>query len=166
MNKIKQEKGVTMLILSIIVILLIVIATVSLNLGSYDVDATVDSKLTGELKMVQYAVLEKYTKYKTTLDEDYIIGTDYNNQIEEFVNEHYSNIELVHKVQSDDEIYEKYYLVNSNDLIKLGIQDSQYSYIVNYYTGEVMNANTYITSSSKTLYVKGLSTKDINTESF
>ena len=64
MNRIKQEKGITLVILTVIIIALMILAGVAISMGNVNINSTVDSKLEGELKMVQYAVLQQYTKYK------------------------------------------------------------------------------------------------------
>lgn len=157
MNRIKQEKGVTLVILTVIIIALMILVGVSINLGTYDVNSTLDSKLEGELKMVQYAVFQQYAKYKTTLNENYIVGSDYSKEIKKFMSDNYPEESLVHNIVSDeDSKYKKYYLLTPDDLIEIGVQDSEYSYIVNYYTGEVMNADKFETSNGTKLYVKGL----------
>lgn len=167
MNKIKQEKGITMVMLVIIVIALMIIAGVAINMGEIDMNATLDSKLEGELKMVQYAVFQQYAKYKTTLNEEDIIYTrDYNSGIIGFLNKYYNGQQPVHTPDlENDEVYKKYYLITPDDLIAIGIQDSEYSYIINYYTGEVFNASKSKTSEGNYLYVKGLNSTE-NSESF
>lgn len=168
MNKMKQDKGVTLIILVIIVLALMILAGVAINSGTYDVDSTLDSKLEGELRMIQYAVFQQYAKYKTTLDENSIIKgskTYSNNEIKDFMQSNYNTIPL-YTVKENDESYKKYYLLDKDDLVNIGIQDSQYSYIINYYTGEVMNADIFTTTSGKEkLYIKG-STKIEEQESF
>ena len=69
---------------------------------------------------------------------------------------HRTPIYPVYTAKEDDEIYKKYYLLTPEDLINIGIQDSKYSYIINYYTGEVMNADKFKISSGNLLYVKGV----------
>ena len=155
MEKIKQEKGITILILVIIILSLLILAAVAINAGLSDLDATKDSKLEGELNMVQYAVLQQYVKYKTTLDSSYIIGTDFNNQIQSFVSTNYNGISIAHNINNNDEKYKHYYKITPEQLVTLGVQDSNYSYIVNYYTGEVFNADIFVTSIDTPLYVKG-----------
>lgn len=159
MNKIKQEKGITLVILAVIIIALMILAGVSINMGRIDIDSTVDSKLEGELKMVQYAVFQQYAKYKTTLDKSSIIEgskTYSNAEITNFMKENYNSTNPVYAVKENDEIYKKYYLLTPEDLIEIGIQDSKYSYIVNYYTGEVMNADKFKTSSGNLLYIRSI----------
>lgn len=165
MNKIKQEKGITLVMLIIAIVILIIIAGIAINLGTTNVNISIDYKLKGELEMVKYAVLEQYAKYKTTLNENYIIGTDYNDKVKEFVSKNYKNVTLIQSINENNKKYEKYYLLNPDALKNIGIQDSTYSYIVNYYTGEVMNLNIYTTSTGTQLYIKGTNSNK-KTESF
>lgn len=166
MNRIKQEKGITLVILAVIIIALMILAGVAINMGTINVDSTIDSKLEGELRMVQYAVFQQYAKYKTTLNENCIIGSDYSKDIKKFMSDNYPEKSLVHNtVSNEDRKYKKYYLLTQDDLIKIGIQDSKYSYIVNYYTGEVMNADKFKTSTGNPLYVKGFNSTQ-SSESF
>ncbi len=158
MNKIKQEKGITLLILCITVAVLMLLAGIAIQIGDHDADASIDGKLQGELQMVQHAVLEQYVKYKTTLNKSYLVGTDYENQIQDFMKQNYSGEVLTLKTSDErKEEYKKYYYLTPEDLESIGIKESEFSYVVNYYTGEVMNASRYETSMGLKLYVKGIS---------
>ncbi len=161
MDIIKQEKGITIIALVLVIILLMILAGVAIGIGDANVDSALDAKLQGELQMVQHAVLEQYVKYKTTLNENYIIGRDYEEQIQNFMNKNYGG-EILTLKNADDrqEKYKKYYYLTRVDLEEIGIQESEYSYIVNYYTGEVMNADKFTTTSGIKLYVKGASSEN------
>lgn len=167
MNKIKQEKGVTLLFLSIAVLVLMILAGLAIGIGNYDVSSTVDSKLQGELKMVQHAVLEQYVKYKTTLNESYIVGEIYDEKIDNFMSQNYATESLTIPNASDrKELIKKYYYLTPDNLERIGIEDSQNSYIVNYYTGEVINADKYKTSNGIILYIKGITNSDQEKSSY
>lgn len=155
MERVKQEKGITLIMLTIIIIALFILVGVSMNTGLYDISSTLDSRLEGELRIVQYAVLQQYAKYKTTLDASYLIGTDFNSQIQNFRSTNYNSLSLAHNIQNNDEKYKHYFKITKEQLVSLGVQDSQYSYVVNYYTGEVFNADVFVTSIGTPLYVKG-----------
>lgn len=165
MNKLREEKGITMLALVIIVVILTILSALLINFSGINVDSSVDAKLEQELKMVQYAVLQQYMKYNTTQDPSNIVYTkDYNEDILDFVDVHYKGVTLQHTPSSSDEIYKKYYRINPKDLQKIGIQDSNFAYIINYYTGEVFNESTYKTSRNRILYINGAVSS--NQESF
>ena len=112
------------------------------------VEDAADSNKILELQEVQQAVFETYIKYKRTENEEYIIGTKCNQELlEQYENE--MNITL------KDTTYNKYYLLNSQNLTKLGLNDSVDSYIVNYETGEVFNYTTKKTVDGRVLYITG-----------
>ena len=167
MDIIKQEKGITIIALVLVVILLMILAGIAIGIGDANVDSALDAKLQGELQMVQHAVLEQYVKYKTTLNENYIIGRSYEDQIQNFMNKNYGGETLTLKDSNErQEKYKKYYYLTNGDLENIGIKESEYSYIVNYYTGEVMNADKFTTNSGTKLYIKGTSNEIQSKPSF
>ena len=74
MYKSINNKGVTIVSLTIIIIIMLILASVGVNIGIKNIKSVQDSKLTAELQMVQHAILEQYTKYKTTKDVVYLVG--------------------------------------------------------------------------------------------
>ena len=74
MYKIKTQKGITLVSLIITIIILLIISSIGINFGINGINSTKDSKLEAELNMVQHAILEQYTKYKTTKDMVYLVG--------------------------------------------------------------------------------------------
>ena len=147
----KNENGVTIISLVITIIMMLILASVTITsiVGRNSVvEDAADSNKILELQEVQQAVFETYIKYKRTENEEYIIGTKCNQELlEQYENE--MNITL------KDTTYNKYYLLNSQNLTKLGLNDSVDSYIVNYETGEVFNYTTKKTVDGRVLYITG-----------
>lgn len=147
----KNENGITIISLVITIIMMLILASVTITsiVGRNSVvEDAADSNKILELQEVQQAVFETYIKYKRTENEEYIIGTKCNQELlEQYENE----VDITLK----DTTYNKYYLLNSQDLKKLGLNDSIDSYIVNYEMGEVFNYTTKKTVDGKALYTTG-----------
>lgn len=147
----KNENGITIISLVITIIMMLILASVTITsiVGRNSVvEDAADSNKILELQEVQQAVFETYIKYKRTENEEYIIGTKCNQELlEQYENE--MNITL------KDTTYSKYYLLNSQNLTKLGLNDSVDSYIVNYEIGEVFNYTTKKTIDGRVLYITG-----------
>lgn len=147
-----NEKGITIVALIITVIVLLILAGVSINIGLNGMESVENSKLASELNMVQHAVLQQYTKYKTTKDISYIqIGEKITlEQANQYAKE--VGVELVSI--ADTYSNKEYYLLNKESLSSIGIQDSNYEYIINYISGEVMNITVKETSNNSPLYIR------------
>lgn len=150
----RKNKGVTLISLVITVIVLTIIASVGTYSGISALKNAKENKLISELQMVQHAVLENYTKYLTTKgqapEDKYIVGIKL------------TKAQVQAKVASGVELKapstitgnsQEYYLLEEKDLAKIGITQSNYPYIVNYATGEVINAEITETESGEPLYV-------------
>ena len=74
-NKIKEEKGVTLVALIITIFVIIIVAGISITEGTKDFKNTDNKKTLSELEMVQHAVIQRYTKYKLTKDMELLVGT-------------------------------------------------------------------------------------------
>ena len=70
----KNQRGVTVVSLVITVIVLMILAGIGIKVGTDQITKTKDATLTSELTMVQHAILEQYTKYKTTKNANYLLG--------------------------------------------------------------------------------------------
>ena len=166
MQKMKNSKGVTLIVLVITIIVLLIIAGISINLGIDSLDDSVDKKLKSELILVQQACIVEYTKAKQlgyleniTVKPDNFIGTeisisdlpDFENNSDEWLLE-----------EEPSEKYKEYFELDPEDLDKLGILDSEYTYIVNYYTGEVYNKTIKVSSEGENLYIKSTATHQTN----
>lgn len=155
--KAKQEKGVTLMALTIIIIVLIILTAITVNIGKGGIKESKENAMLSELGMVQNAVLQRKTKADLT-NEAYpgeiitTAGIDLDDVISDINANTASGEETVTRKDSNDDNY--YYLSNSNNgLSDLGISNSEDEYIVNYETGEVINYTTLVTGSGKPLYI-------------
>lgn len=147
----KNEKGITIVSVVVTVIILLIFASVSINFGLNGKESVEDSKLVSELEMVQHAVLEQYTKYKTTRNISYLVGE----KITKEQANKYAKEVGVRLINIPDTYSNKdYYLLNKESLSSIGIQDSNYEYIINYISGEVMNITIKKTSDNSQLYIR------------
>ena len=160
MNK-RKNKGITIIALTITIIILLIIASVSISIGINSIRDSKENLKLSELNMIQQAVLENYTKYKTTKNEMYILGekvsySDMQNLINEMNSQTSTteNIELkVTDYTSETlDISMYYYELSQEDLEKMEIDNVDETYIVNFSTGEVINKTLLITGKGKPLY--------------
>lgn len=150
----KENKGITIVALVVTIVVLLILASVTINGVIQGVDESEENKLLSELSMVQHAVTQRYTKYELTKDRDVLVGT----KIQTSTLENVPNT-INWKVTQFDEINNperEYYRVNKSDLVKLGLSGddkTDSSYVVNYSTGEVYNETSKQTKSGKVLYL-------------
>ncbi len=155
--KVKEEKGVTLMALSIIIIVLLILTSITVNIGKDGIKESKEDAMLSELGMVQNAVLQRKTKADLT-NETYpgekitTAGINLDTVIAEINANVASGEETVTRRDVEDENY--YYLSDSNNgLSDLGIDNSEDEYIVNYETGEVINYTTLVTGTGKPLYI-------------
>ena len=186
MQKMRNERGITLIALVITIIVLMILFSITKDLGLDSIDSTNDRKLKAELQIVQQACITEYTKAKML---GYIKDSSDSNVNEENNEENSENeeenensdstsnipinfvgtevkVEALPVLSSDiswvfssnppDEDYKKYFLLDEDDLELLGIDDSASTYIVNYYTGEVYNETVKVTSNGEPLYIKSV----------
>ena len=150
----KENKGITIIALVVTIVVLLILASVTINGVIQGVDESEENKLLSELSMVQHAITQRYTKYELTKDKDILVGT----RIQTSTLENVPNT-INWKVTQFDEINNperEYYRVNKSDLVKLGLSGddkTDSSYVVNYSTGEVYNETSKQTKSGKVLYL-------------
>ncbi len=151
MRVFKEEKGITIVSLVITFILLLIISAVGVNMSINGINSAKDSKLNGELQMVQHAVLEQYTKYKTTRDSVYLVGTKITKEeASNFANEMGVTLANIPDTYSNKD----YYKLDRVDLEAIGIKDSTDEYVINYVSGEVMNITVKKSNNNSPLYTK------------
>ena len=118
---VSNNKGITLIALVITIVVLLILASIGIGGAITGVDESTDQKLKSELKMVQHAVLQRYTKYSLTKDETMLVG----DKIEE------ENLDSNITWQKQG----SYYRINNEQFKELGITDIKDTYIVNYKTG-------------------------------
>lgn len=151
MQVVNKEKGVTIIALVITIVVLLILSAISINMGTHGIKSIQDSKLTEEIEMVQHAVLEQYTKYKTTKDSSYLVGNKITNEeANSFANEMGVTLVNIPNTYSNKD----YYKLDKKSLKDMGIEDSNDEYIINYISGEVMNITVKKTSNNNPLYTK------------
>lgn len=161
MQKIKNEKGITLVVLTITIIVLGILIGVSLNFGLDSVDETVDNRLEADLQVIQQATITEYTKaqqlgYTNSNDRPInFVGT--------IVDTSTLSADVSWKIISNPvQKYKAYYELTPDDLANLGILNCEDTYILNYYTGEVYNKTKQVNSKGEILYV--YSTKATHTQ--
>lgn len=154
---INHEKGITLLALVITIVVLIILASITINIGKDGIKESKENTMLSELGMVQNAILQRKTKADLT-NETYPgeTITEANINLEETIQEINDNRALgeeeISRKDSDDSHY--YFLSTENGgLEELGITNSEDAYIVNYETGEVINYTTKLTGTGKPLYI-------------
>ena len=153
----KNQEGITLIALTITIIVLLILAGITINMGTSNIKDSKEKALLTELGMVQNAILQRKTKVDLT-DEEYpgevITSTsvDLDQIIQDINANKAAEEETVDRKDDNDEDY--YLLTNTNNgLADLGITNSEDEYIVNYETGEVINYTTKVTGSGKPLYI-------------
>ena len=147
----KNENGVTLIALAIMVIVMLMIASVTVYSGVISIQESKQKRIKIELETVQHAVLENYTKYKIYNDEKYLVGTPITSENDSKIIDFKFN--LVNRniaFLPDAEKQNKYYWLRSkgdynyanDDYKMLDLSDITFRYIVCYKTGEVMNIDT------------------------
>lgn len=147
----KNENGVTLIALAIMVIVMLMIASVTVYSGVISIQESKQKRIKIELETVQHAVLENYTKYKIYNDEKYLVGTPITSENDSKIIDFKFN--LVNRniaFSPNAEKQDKYYWLRSkgdnnyanDDYKMLDLSDITFSYIVCYKTGEVMNIDT------------------------
>ena len=164
-----KEKGITLIALTITIIVLLIIASVSLGGAFKGVDEAHENKSESELKMVQHAILERYTKYKLTKDSTLLVGTvkndAYLNELKLKDNEQWGR--QINN-SNDVDISQKYYELNKSNLENLGLESGTasmtYTYIVNYSTGEVYDTKNkeYLSTNKSGIVDNNSSTGEDN----
>ena len=147
MQKIKKSEGITLITLVVTIIVFMIILTIIIDNSLDSSKESRDKKLEAELQIIQQACIIEYQKAK----ELGYIKEDSGATSEENIPDNFIGTVIpVNELPSVDgawvltsepnEGYKKYFELTPDDLKQLSISDSKYTYIVNYYTGEVYNA--------------------------
>lgn len=148
---IRNNKGVTLVAIVLTIVILLIISGIAINTGTKGAETAAENKLLSELKIVQHAVLERYTK-AAIVKED-VPGSKLTTY-QDIVNEIDSSIQLkITEVNYTNlNKYQYYYILYPQDLAKIGVANGKDTYIVNYSTGEVINKTTPRTAKGEVLY--------------
>ncbi len=143
----RKTNGVTLVALIITVILLLIISGISITGTLRGHKETKEASQISELNMIQHAILERYTKAQLTKEE--LPGTTITeNDVKTIIGE-------INDITGEDITLKgkEYKELSISDLEKLGVTNEEDTFIVNYKTGEVINATKKVTESGKALYV-------------
>ena len=168
----KNNKGVTLTILLVMIILLMIITGIGLGATRITLSTYLDNQLEIELSVVRQLITEKYERARTVNklksdDPDFWIG-------EKIDVSHFQEIEFPEEVQVPDYqqpeyLEDYYYRLDKTALRKLGLQNSNNIYVVKYSTGEVYNESQKVNSVGEALYLGPIYTSneaEEDTESF
>ncbi len=167
----KKESGITLAALVITIIVIFILASISINYGVDTLNESKAKNLAAAVEMVEQAIAEQYIK-ATELNllgikksegnqPSVFVGTIVNpNELPTISDsiEFQLKADLEAKNENDITYDESYYRLTPTDLEELKIEsneDNQYTYIVNYSTGEVFNETEKQTSKGDILYYAG-----------
>ena len=154
MEQTKENNGITLVALTITIIILLIIGGAASYAGIDNINKVKNQLLITEMEQVKHFVGESYNNYLKTKNEAFLVGTEVSDST-------VSNlIAPVTIVTIPEEYYEagvkksvaKFYEISPSNLEKIGMENSPNTYIVNYLTGEVVNATQTRTSSGDLLY--------------
>lgn len=83
MMNFKSNKGITLVVLIITIIVLLILAGITINTGKFSLDNTKISNEKSELLMIQHAIYERYVEYIETNNKAKLIGIEAEELIEE-----------------------------------------------------------------------------------
>ena len=151
-----NQKGITLLALVVTIIVLLILASITINIGTQSIKDSTEDTLLSELGMVQNAILQRKTKVdltNETLPGENIAKDTVEDVISDINSQQTSESVPIQLKDTTDS--QNYYLLTTTNggLTELGITNSQNEYIVNYETGEVINYTVKVTESGKPLYI-------------
>lgn len=153
MKKIKNNKGITLVALVITIIVLLILASITVYVGTDSIKQSKENILLTEVGMVQHAALERYTQ-ESIMNSNKYPGTPYSSmeEIKSAISELTSDQELT-QLLNNNTTPEDYYLLTPTDLEEMQIENVEDSYIVNYKLGLAINITNQKTSSGEPVYV-------------
>lgn len=160
MKNLRENKGITLIVLIITIVVLLIIAGISISGGITGIEESNDNRAMTELEKVQHAITQRYSKFELTKDTSLIVGTKIDDlpTIPTPTGETKAPTWKVFQVTSGATVSthpeRKYYRLSQSDLQNLGLTGSENgsSYIVNYYSGEIFDENKKQTSKGTVLY--------------
>lgn len=151
--KLKNEKGITLIVLIITVIVLIVLATVTIQEVGGVMNQIDRENITTNLLLIQAKA--KVLKEKASFNSDDTILKG--QKVSEIVNNaKIEELKTEGVIDASDENYDKYYLLDKQAIEELEIGIDKMSegdfYIVNYATEDVIYPNGYMNADGETYY--------------
>ena len=148
----KENKGVTLVVLIITIILMIIIAGVAVYVGTSDIDNAKDGLLISELNQINHFAGTCYLNYMRFKSTEEFYGTKLTAAE---VSSLFNNLSIspitIPDTYNEDE--KAYYRVTPALLETLGIEKCQNNYVINYITGETINETKLTTSDGTPLYL-------------
>ena len=146
-----NEKGITLVALTITVIVTLIIASVSITVSLDNAKKSRESIAKSELGMVGNAIVQTNTKYE-------IAKEDPNNSIGKKIEQsQYDEINAVLQTKSlslkSNQVGDYILLEPEKGLKQIGINNTEDTYIVSFKTGEVFNYTKKKTNEGTILYV-------------
>lgn len=144
---IKENKGITIVSLSITIVVLLIIAAISITGAIIGTKETKETKLISEITIIQHAILERYTS--SILTKEPLPGTEVEkSEVQKIMDE--INEICGETIELKGTEYKR---LTKEEFKNMGITNQEYTYIVNYKTGEVINETIKTTETKKPLYV-------------
>lgn len=154
-EKMKKENGVTLIALVVTIIVLLILAGISIKVGTQNIKEAKNTSVLAEVSMVQHAALERYTK-ETMTGNNHFPGVQKYTSMDQIKNEILqlkNDAKLLEILENTKESVSDYYYLQQEDIEELGITKSESSYIINYKLGIVINVTTQITGNGESVYV-------------
>ena len=156
MEKIRDNKGITLIVLIITIIVILIIAGISISGAINGIDESSENRLIAEMEKVQHAVTQRYSKFELTKDASILVGTNVDlSSLTGVPNTINWKVFQVKTEENDLTLPERrYYRLSKSDLENLGLTGDyrNSSYVVNYYSGEVYDETEKQTASGRVLY--------------
>lgn len=157
---IKNNKGITLTTLVITILVLTIIVGITGVTSYKSISEYRDNRLAIELGIVRQAIVERYEKAKAV---GKLKSEDNSNY---WIGEKLDNFEEPYNSKNKFEYPEDwYYKLDKDNLEQLGLSNSNYTYIVNYSTGEVYNETKQRYSTGDWIYLGPLNTNQSTDES-
>lgn len=143
---IRKNRGITLITLVITFVLLLIISGISITGTLRGHEETEEASQISELNMIQHAIFERYTKAQLT--KETLPGTTMS------IAEVQTIIDEINSISGENINLKgtEYKQLSTTDLKSLGVKKEEDTFIVNYKTGEVINASKKVTKSGKALY--------------
>ena len=149
--KIRNESGITLIALVTTIVIMIILAGITINIGSENITRNADNRMKSELGIVQHAILQRNTKIELTGETP---PGSQNGEDEYSKKMDAMKTYLGTKgINLKDSTEANYYLITQKNAGELGLSNLEYEYIVNYKTGEVFNSTKQKTNAEDVLYI-------------